>query len=113
MIYPLHDENGNYITNEIYKEIKVLDKLLSEEKIPHTIEKLYDGWKIFYPSRESGKYVMDAIQHFGSYGCEEDLIEIMGLLTKEEEKNDSVLGHLTAKEVFERIKNHWRMGGFE
>ena len=27
----------------------------------------------------------------------------MGLLTPEEEENDSVVGHLTAKEVFRRI----------
>ena len=30
----------------------------------------------------------------------------MGLLTKKESKGDSVLGYLTAEEVFKRIKKH-------
>lgn len=31
----------------------------------------------------------------------------MGLLTEEESKYDSVVGYLTAQEVFNRIKNHY------
>lgn len=41
---------------------------------------------------------MDAVEHFGSYGNEDDQEEIMGLLTPEEEKWDSVIGHLSAEE---------------
>ena len=38
------------------------------------------------------------------YGNENDLLEIMGGLTEEELKYDSVLGNLTAEEVFKRFK---------
>lgn len=46
----------------------------------------------------------DAIEHDGSYGNEQDLLEIMGGLTAEEQLSDSVLGWLTAEEVFKRFK---------
>lgn len=49
---------------------------------------------------------MDAIEHYGSYGKDEDKLEIMGLLTPDEEEHDSVLGYLTAEDVFERIRKH-------
>lgn len=58
--------------------------------------------KFFYPSK--GNLIADAIEHFGSYGSDEDLIEIQGLLTDAEKQYDSVLGHLTAEEVFKRFK---------
>lgn len=35
----------------------------------------------------------------------------MGLLTDEESKYDSVVGGLSAQEVFERIKKHYERGG--
>lgn len=53
------------------------------------------------PSR-SEERVSDAIEHFMSYGSEDDLLEIMGLT----ENGDSVEGGLTAQEVFERFKRH-------
>ena len=73
------------------------------------------GWQIciYYPD---GDRMISAIEGYGTYGyggldhgtcgtTEEDgdLIEIMGLLTPEEEKWDSVCGYLTAEEVFRRI----------
>jgi hypothetical protein len=42
-----------------------------------------------------------------SYGHEEDLLELSGLLTEEEYKNDSVKGYMTAEEVYSRIKKLW------
>ena len=36
-----------------------------------------------------------------------DRLEIMGLLTKEERKDGTVKGWLTAEDVFARIKKHW------
>lgn len=94
--------------NESYKEIKKLDKMLTEANIPHTMKRFMDGWQVCYPveSEENGR-VMDAIEHRGSYGHGQDLLEIMGLLTPEEEQNDSVKGWLTAENVFERIKKHY------
>jgi hypothetical protein len=38
------------------------------------------------------------------YGSEDGLLEIMGLLTPEEEGWDEVRGWLTAEDVFSRIK---------
>ena len=102
----LYDENGNYITDTRYQEILKLDAMLTEKGIPHTLQKFLDGWQVIYPE-DGEKRVMDAIEHFGNYGNEEDLLEIMGLLTPEEEKDDSVLGYLTAEEVCKRIEQHW------
>lgn len=43
----------------------------------------------------------------GTYGGVEGLLEIMGLLTPDEEERDSVVGWLSAEDVFNRIKNHY------
>lgn len=51
--------------------------------------------------------VCSVIYGWGSYGYDEGLIEIMGLLTPEEEECDDVRGYLTADDVFNRIKKHW------
>ena len=42
-----------------------------------------------------------------SQGGKEGYLEIMGLLTKEESEKDDVVGYLTAKEVFNRIKKDY------
>lgn len=94
--------------NDKYKEILRLQKMLADNNIPHVIRRNFDGWQVCYPvCRPSYKCVMDAIQTSGSYGREQDLLEIMGLLTPEEEEYDDVAGYLTAENVFERIKKHW------
>lgn len=103
----LFDANGQYITDRRYKEILRLDAMLNERHIPHICQKFMDGWQVVYP--EVGeKCVMDAIENYGSYGQEQDKLEIMGLLTPEEKKVDRVLGHLSAEEVCARIERHWR-----
>ena len=101
----LYDENGKYILDESYTEILKLDKMLTDANIPHTLDRFLDGWQICYPNN-NGR-VADAIQHFGSYGNAENLLEIMGLV-KFEETSDSVLGHLTAEDVFKRISEHYK-----
>ena len=103
----LFDAEGKYITDSRYQEIHVLDKMLAEAEIPHTMKPFMDGFQICYPVESKLNKVMDAIEHFGSYGNEMDLLEIMGLLTPEEQEFDSVLGNLSAQEVFSRIKTHW------
>jgi hypothetical protein len=91
-----------FTTNEAYQEILRLHQMLDEENVQHTLRKCYDGWQIVFP--EDGKNrVMDAIQHFGSYGAKHDLLEIAGLLTEEEKTHGGVLGHLTAENVYKRI----------
>lgn len=96
----------DYSTNSDYQEILKLDRMLTDASIPHTLDRLFDGWQVCYPTREEPELVMDAIEHYGSYGKDEDKLEIMGLLTPVEEECDSVLGHLTAEDVFERIRKH-------
>lgn len=86
-----------------YNEIFRLRKMLVYAGIPHVMHRLYDGWQIEYQHGGEGRK-LSAVQHYFSYGHEHDRIEIMGLLTEEEEKNDSVLGYLTAENVFERIE---------
>lgn len=106
----LYDEHGRYKTNPKYREILKLDKMLTDENIPHECINYFDGWQVIYPSYAYCR-IMDAIEHFGSYGKDEDKLEIMGLLTEEEKQNDTVLGYLTAEEVFTRIKEHWENQG--
>ena len=103
----LFDADEKYITDNRYQEILRLDAMLTEKQIPHTCQKAMDGWQVIYP-QDGKKRVMDAIEHFGSYGSEQDRLEIIGLLTPEEKKNDSVLGYLSAEEVFSRIDRHWK-----
>lgn len=101
----LFDENGKYILNEKYTEILKLDNMLTEAQIPHTLKRFCNGWQIIYPNEE--KRVADVVQHFGSYGNEKNLLEIMGLI-KPEETCDSVLGWLTAEDVFRRFSEHYK-----
>lgn len=96
----------DYSTNSDYQEILKLDRMLTDASIPHTLDRLFDGWQVCYPTREEPELVMDTIEHYGSYGKDEDKLEIMGLLTPDEEEHDSVLGYLTAEDVFERIRKH-------
>lgn len=94
--------------NPRYQEILKLDRMLTEASIPHTLDRRFDGWQICYPtSLNSSSCIMDAVEHFLSYRNGSDLLEIMGLLTPEEEECDSVLGGLAAEEVFERILTHY------
>ena len=101
----LFDENGKCILNENYTEILKLDKMLTDAQIPHTLGRFMDGWQVIYPDKE--KWVADAIEHRGSYGHEENLLEIMGLI-KPEETCDTVLGWLTAEDVFQRFSEHYK-----
>ena len=61
--------------------------------------------QLWYPSVE--EKVCDVICHEYSYGGKEGLLEMMGLLTEDEAKHESVLGWLTAEEVFHRILCHY------
>lgn len=95
-----------------YKEIFKLKKMLEDAKIPFdfyerdaeikAIIPEWEHWHINYPSKKD--CVISAIEGTGTYGAEEDKLEIMGGLTEEEAKHDTVEGWLTAEDVFERIK---------
>ena len=100
-----------------YTQIFKLKKMLEEAKIPFNYAN--ESWSIdygtyikhhiYYPS--SAKTVCSCIQGTHTYGNKKDLLEIMGLLTKSEEKMDEVAGWLTAEEVFKRIKRHHKRFG--
>lgn len=102
MEIPKRLEDGTMELNDRYQEILKLDKMLDAMEIPHETIRRYDGWQVIYPNDKDR--VADVIECFGSYGHEEDLLEIMGLLTEEEGR---VLGYLTAIEVCERMAKHY------
>lgn len=107
-----------------YKEILKLKEMLEKANIPFKFtddlfntksihielrQQIQDAIKDQYPAYsiqiiKNGKVLCDAVEHTLSYGNKEDLLEIMGGLTEEEQENDSVLGYLTAKEIFKRFK---------
>ena len=95
----MFDEMSQFIRptepNSAYKEIWRLEHLLDEKKISHSIQQLFDGYRVgvIYGGLEIG----DAIEHKGSYGHENDLLEIRGF-----DVND-VIGSLTAEEVMQYV----------
>lgn len=90
-----------------YTEILRLANILMRKRIPFYIHELFNGWQICYPTYDLGGRVCSVIEHDGSYGRENDQLEIMGLLTPDEQDMDDVLGYLTADEVAERIEKHY------
>ena len=105
-----------------YTEILKLKDMLEKANIPFTFtddfwgvkKKLEENPSLSLIYRE--KYpayqirlgaLADAIEHCYSIGCLADKLEILGGLTEEEEEYDSVLGYLTAEEVFKRFKYCW------
>ena len=88
-----------------YNDILLLKYLLEKEEIPFDFDELFGGYVLAYPSKEG--CVCSVIEHNYSYGSSSDLLEIMGLLTKDEEDQDDVAGYLTSLDVYDRIKAHW------
>ena len=84
-----------------YTEILKLKSMLENDHISFTFSSIFDGYRI---DSVDGCKDFDVIEHSGSYGSKENLLEIMGLLTIKEKKHDSVKGWLTAEIVFRRIK---------
>ena len=96
------------MVRECYKEIYKLRNLLDVAGIPYVFENGFlNGGALAYPNREN--MVCSAIEHDDSYGRQADKIEIMGLLTDEEQKYDDVVGWLTAEDVFNRISKHYNV----
>ena len=89
-----------------FAEMDKLEQLLVEADIPFEKERMFGGKHLIYPHKGETQ-VCSVILHRGSYGRHNGLLEIMGLLTDEELECDTVVGHLTADDVFERIKKHW------
>ena len=89
-------KNNEYL-NEYLKDKEYYQILLFNDF--REVMKHYNTYKVF----DNEKRIISIVQGYGTYGEEDDLLEIMGLLTEEEEKIDSVTGYLTAEDVFNRI----------
>lgn len=74
-----------------------------KKRRPGFISHLWPNQVIYY---KDGMRIGDAICHYGSYGYQQGLFEVMGdaLLTPEERENDSVVGYLRLEEVLERLE---------
>ncbi len=94
-------------TPECYKHL-IVDDLVEN---PRKYTRINWGYQIIV-YRPDGERLISAIEGYGTYGYGgwlsendgSDLIEIMGLLTPEESERDSVVGYLTAEEVFRGIE---------
>ena len=89
-------------------EMSKLIALLETAHVPYeTRPHWFGSTQIGYPNFENT--ICDVVCFRGSYGYEQGLLEIMGLVD-EEEVGDTVEGYLTATEVFQRIFKHYRYG---
>ena len=93
---------------KIFNEILRLDAMLNKKGISHKIQRRADGYQIY---NVGGCPNFDVIEFSGSYGSDDDLLEIMGLLTSEELKHDSVAGWLSARKVMNRIEKNRKLAG--
>ena len=94
-------KNNEYL-NEYLKDKEYYQILLFNDF--REVMKHYNTYKVF----DNEKRIISIVQGYGTYGEEDDLLEIMGLLTEEEEKIDSVTGYLTAEDVFNRIIKYFK-----
>ena len=85
--------------------MNVLIQKLDKDNIPYEVTKDWRNLSIKYPKNKD--YVCSIIFFDGSYGFDENLLEISGLLTDTEKLMDDVAGYLTAGEVFNRIESHY------
>lgn len=97
-IKSLNDNNTDpfNILNPKYQAILEVDRLLTEENIPHKLLRLMDGWKIAYPNNK--ECIFDVIEHLGSYGHESDLMEAYGYSI------DDVEGHLSVDDAMKLFR---------
>lgn len=111
-----------------YKEIFKLKKMLEDAGIPFSwnegwgydedklkeLQKvapdLMEHYQICYPVFDPEHRWISVIEGFGTFGAEKDKLEIMGGFTpweRYEYGDEPVMGGLTARNVYQRIKNHW------
>lgn len=88
-----------------YESIFKLHEALNIANIDHQFVSRSDfgvGYQIVV-LKADGSRLVSVIESEYSYGGDNDLLEIMGLLTEEESECDDVVGYLTAQNVFNRI----------
>ena len=82
-----------------FVEIHKLEGLLIEADIPYQKIVYSGGWQVCYINADGTK-AGDAIEHTGSYGNANDLLEVAGFDVED------VVGWLTAQEAFEYFKRY-------
>lgn len=92
-------------------EIVKLASYLEQKNVPYELKPSLGGLHLMYPNGK--ETVCSVIENWYSRGFKENRLEIMGLLTPEEEKYDIFRGDLTAEEVANRIVWHYRVEGKE
>lgn len=85
-------------------QIDILIALCELTKLPHKVVEHMGRPAVCFPDSISS--ISDAVCHYGSYGHQQGLIEIMGLV--QADTGDSVEGWLTAAEVFCRWYTYWK-----
>lgn len=94
IIVPKYDDEGHILHDgERYTAIQELHRMLEERGIGHGWRELHDGYQITVPKGRPANWEGDAIQHFGSYGADRDLIEVWGFGLTDPE------GYLTAEQA--------------
>lgn len=88
----------------IFKLAKALDIANIDYNFDDRSDAFGESYQILVPD-ENGFNIVSVIQSHYSYGGDDDLLEIMGLLTEEESQYDDVVGYLTPQEVFNRIED--------
>lgn len=90
---------------EIFKLKRMLDKIdLNYEFVDRSTD-YFEQYQIMI--HDNGERIISVIEGDYSYGGDLNKLEIMGLLTDEEKELDSVVGWLSADDVYERIMKYY------
>ena len=93
------------------KEIFRLKEMLEKENIPFGFveREEVEGYQLAYfkKTNEIIKCDISVIQHKYSYGNDVNLLEMWDM------SKDDTEGYLSAEDVFERIKKHYKAGGID
>lgn len=84
-----------------YKEIVRLSKLLTDLKVVHSFQRLYDGFQIICFDEEDLQPI-SVVEHEGSYGSKSDLLEMLC-------RNEEEIGFLTAEKVIEYMRTQGKI----
>ena len=90
---------------EIFKLKRMLDKIDLNYEFVDRSTYYFEQYQIMI--HDNGKRIISVIEGDYSYGGDLNKLEIMGLLTDEEKELDSVVGWLSADDVYERIMKYY------
>lgn len=117
LLKPMIALSGGFAEDNASDELEELDDLLTEAVIPFEnfrMQICYYGSEGRTNSKDSNAWQGPGIDGVSSvianrYGSSEGFLEISGPMTREEmaRVHDTVLGHLTAEDVFASIRTHY------